>query len=218
VADLGDRLTELLEHAVQAPEPDAALRALKALRAELNAFERVQVWRALDAGSSFGDIARALGISRQAAHRRYRELAGATEPPGRLRISPEARAAVQLAGEEAVALGAQRVGSEHLLLGILRVGDERAAASLKAEGVSIVAARTSIQPTVTAEEPAPAEPITAYAREVLSVALQHAAADGGVIGVADLLLAALDSPGGGAYRTLEALGVNAEAVRSRLRD
>jgi hypothetical protein len=216
VADLSERLEELLEHALHAPEPDASLKALKALRGELETFERVQVWRALDRGSSFGDIARALGISRQAAHRRYRELAGATEPPGRVRISPEARAAVQLAGEEAVALGASRVGSEHLLLGLLRVGDERAAGALKAEGVSITAARACAQTTVGDTGPAPGDTVTAYAREVLGAALRHAASDGGVIDVADLLVAALERPGGGACRTLEALGVSANAVRARL--
>jgi transposase-like protein len=216
LADLSERLEELLEHALHAPEPDASLKALKALRGELETFERVQVWRALDGGSSFGDIARALGISRQAAHRRYRELAGATEPPGRVRISPEARAAVQLAGEEAVALGAARVGSEHLLLGILRVGDERAAGALKAEGVSITAARTCAQTTVDDTGRAPGDSVTAYAREVLGAALRHAASDGGVIDVADLLVAALERPGGGACRTLEALGVSADAVRARL--
>ncbi|HET6547848.1 MAG TPA: hypothetical protein VFG79_05310, partial [Solirubrobacter sp.] len=97
----------MLEHAVRASDPEVALRALSALRRELEAFERVQAWRALDSGSSYGAVARALGISRQAAHRRYRELAAATEPPPggeppmKLRVAPEARAAVQLAGEEA---------------------------------------------------------------------------------------------------------------------
>ena len=79
--DTSQRLVELLEHAVRASEPEVALHALSALRRELDAFERVQAWRALDAGSSYGAVARALGISRQAAHRRYRELAAATEPP-----------------------------------------------------------------------------------------------------------------------------------------
>jgi hypothetical protein len=37
-----------------------------------------------------------------------------------------------------------------------------------------------------------------------------------VIDVADLLVAALERPGGGACRTLEALGVSADAVRARL--
>jgi ATP-dependent Clp protease ATP-binding subunit ClpA len=177
----------------------------------------VQVWRALDAGHSYGEIARALGISRQAAHRRYRALAGATEPPGRVTVSPEARAAVQLAGEEALALGAPQVGSEHLLLGILRIGDDRAAASLKAEGVSIVAARTSAQPTVGETGRASGDAVTVYAREVIAAALRHAAENGGVIDVADLLLAALERPAGGACRTLDALGVSPDAVRARLR-
>jgi DNA-binding Lrp family transcriptional regulator len=217
LTDLPERLGELLEHAVKAAEPDASLRALKALRTQLDAFERVQVWRALDAGHSYGEVARALGISRQAAHRRYRALAGATEPPGRVQVSPEARAAVQLAGEEAVALRAPRVGSEHLLLGILRVGDGRAAAALKAEGVSLVAARTSAQPTVGEAAVVTGDAVTDYAREVLSAALHHAVEDGGVIDVSDLLLAALERPAGGACRTLEALGVSVEAVRARLR-
>jgi Clp amino terminal domain, pathogenicity island component len=202
---------------VHASEPAASLRAITALRAQLDAFERVQVWRALGAGQSYGDVARALGISRQAAHRRYRALAGATEPPGRVQITPEARAAVQLAGEEAAALGAPQVGSEHLLLGILRVGDERAAASLKAEGVSLQAARASAQTTIGEGGRVAGDGVTAYAREVLAASLRHAVSNGGVIDVADLLLAALERPDGGACRTLEALGVSPDAVRGRLR-
>ena len=54
-----ERLRELLEHAVRAGQPAAALRAMNALRDELDAFERLQVARALDAGGSFGDVARA---------------------------------------------------------------------------------------------------------------------------------------------------------------
>src|SRR5204863_1908578 len=122
------------------------------------------------------------------------------------------------AGEEAVALGSTRVGSEHLLLGILRVADERAAGALKAEGVTIAAARTCAQTTVGDTGRVPGDAVTAYAREVLGAALRHAASDGGVIDVADLLVAALERAGGGACRTLEALGVSADAVRDRLRD
>ena len=75
VESLPNRLVELLEHAVRASDPEVALHALSALRRELDAFERVQAWRALDAGSSYGSVARSLGISRQAAHRRYRTVA-----------------------------------------------------------------------------------------------------------------------------------------------
>ena len=101
MASSSDRLLELTEHAVRAGQPAAALRAMTALREELDAFERLQVARALDAGQSFGDVARAIGISRQAAHRRYRDLAGVELPDGegepqanhRLVVTSEARTA-----------------------------------------------------------------------------------------------------------------------------
>lgn len=193
------------------------------LRRELDAFERVQAWKALDSGSSYGAVARSLGISRQAAHRRYRDLAAATEPPSgadeptpKLRVTPEARAAVQLAGEEAKELGAVRMGSEHLLLGILRGGDGVAAEALRAAGVTLEAARLAVAPTLTGEEP-PNGGITAYARRVFGEALRQAAAEPGhVIGVADLLRAALRDPRGGAARTLAALSVSSGAVLGRL--
>jgi len=220
--DPSQRLVELLEHAVEASDPEVALHALSALRRELDAFERVQAWRALDGGSSYGSVARALGISRQAAHRRYRELAAATEPPPgadaptRLRVAPEARAAVQLASEEAAALGAARMGSEHLLLGILRAGDPIAAGALRAAGVTIENARLAATPTMAGED-LPDEKLTAYARRVFTEALRAAATDPShMIGVADLLRSALADETGGACRTLEALGVNVAALRASL--
>jgi transposase-like protein len=221
--DLPHRLVELLEHAVRASEPEVALHALTALRRELDAFERVQAWKALEAGASYGAVARALGISRQAAHRRYRDLAAATAPPGepgaapaRLRVAPEARAAVQLAGEEAAALGALRMGSEHLLLGILRAGDAVAADALRRCGVSLEAARTAAQPTLAGEDVSDPK-LTTYARKVFTEALQTAAADPGhTIGVPDLLRSALRDPDGGAAQTLAALHVSPDDVLAAL--
>jgi transposase-like protein len=225
VEGLPNRLVELLEHAVRASDPEVALHALSALRRELDAFERVQAWRALDAGSSYGSVARALGISRQAAHRRYRELADATDPPAgtgepaRLRVAPEARAAVQLAAEEANALGAARMGSEHLLLGILRAGDPIASAALRAGGITLENARMAAQPTLAGEESLEerSSQVTTYARKVFTDALQAAAAEPShVIGVTDLLKSALSDPSGGACRTLEALSVDVDALRASL--
>src|SRR3954469_7072596 len=201
MTDLPDRLTDLLEHAVRASDPEVALHALTALRRELDAFERVQAWKALDGGSSYGAVARPLGTPRQAAHRRYRELAAATEPPpgavdpSPLRVDPEARAAVQLAGEEASALGAAQLGSEHLLLGILRAGDGVAAAALRAAGLTLAGARAAATPTLATNGDGPearSSAVTSYARRVFGEAMRHAAADPGrAIGVSDLLRAAL---------------------------
>src|SRR5436305_12032269 len=163
-----DRLRDLTEHAVRAQDPAAALRSMTVLREELEAFERLQVARALDAGQSFGAIARALGISRQAAHRRYRDLVGVALPAenavhdahqGRLLVTSEARAAVNLAREEATTLGAATIGSEHVLLGILRPRAAPVARVLEAGGVTLNDARRCAMPTLIDGRPPPAPPV-----------------------------------------------------------
>jgi transposase-like protein len=233
MSDTGRRLCDLIEHAVNASEPDVSLRALAALRQDLEEFERLQVARALSRGTSFGRIARALGISRQSAHRRYRDLAQETpveddaqQVPsrrhGRILVTSEVRAAVRLAREEAAHLGSSTVGSEHLLLGILRVDDARAARALRRHGVDLETARARIQPTlVDGESPrevrVPEGPkgISDHARTVFENSLREAVRGGdGYIGPEHLLVAALRSPAGGASRTLSALQVDRESVTS----
>ena len=228
-----DRLRDLVEHTVRAAQPAAALRAMTALREELEAFERLQVARALDAGQSFSAVARALGISRQAAHRRYRDLAGVALPDGsaeakgrgRILVTSEARAAVTLAREEATAMRAGTVGSEHLLLGIIRSRATTAAALLEAGGITLADARRCAQPTLVdgAPPPTPApvasgpRGISAYARAVFEQSLREAVKRGdGYIGVDHLLLASLEDPSGGACRTLSELGLDPEEVRASL--
>jgi hypothetical protein len=116
-----DRICELAQAAAEAEDADAALRALTQLRQETDTLIRVHARRALGSGRSFSDIARALGISRQAAHRRFRDL---TPERRRARKRPlvatdAARRVVRLARAEALAAGAPP-GSAHVLLGVLR--------------------------------------------------------------------------------------------------
>jgi hypothetical protein len=224
VTSSADRLRELTEHAVRAAQPAAALRAMAALREELEAFERLQVARALDAGQSFGEVARALGISRQAAHRRYRGLSGIALPDGeqpgeqRLVVTSEARAAVTLAREEALAMGAATVGSEHLLLGIIRSRARGVAELLESGGVTLAEARRCARPTLVHDRALPGRPgVSAYAAAVFDQALEVAVARGdGYVGVEHLLLASLEDPSGGAWRTLSELGLDPEGVRAAL--
>ena len=61
-----ERICGLAQALAAADDADAALRALTELRTEIDAFVRVQVGRALAGGRSFSDVARTLGISRQA--------------------------------------------------------------------------------------------------------------------------------------------------------
>jgi hypothetical protein len=136
------RICRLADEAAAATDPESALRKLRELRDELDKFERTQVVDALRAGLSFGAIAKALSISRQAAHRRYRDLANVAAKP--LRLSSNARRAILLAREEAASSGARGVASEHLLLGVLRSGGS-ASRALEAGGVTPEAARKCLR-------------------------------------------------------------------------
>ena len=125
------------------------LRALTALRDELDALERHQVGRALREGKTFTAIAQPLGISRQAAHRRYRDLHA--QPT----LSPEARSALVRAREEAARHGSHSIDGQHLLLALAGSG---------ALSLDVDAARSSFAPpAINATAPAGLHPSLARA-------------------------------------------------------
>lgn len=55
-------------------DPEAGLRAVRALRELADRLEILQVRRARELGWSWEQIAAALGVSRQAAHKKHRRL------------------------------------------------------------------------------------------------------------------------------------------------
>ncbi len=65
-----NRLAELT-HAAGADDPIPALIAAAKLRREVDRIEEVQVRRARARGMSWAGIAAALGVSRQAVHKKY---------------------------------------------------------------------------------------------------------------------------------------------------
>ena len=134
----GQEICRLAERASTAATPDEALEILRALREELGEFERQQVARALTLGEPVTAVARALGVSRQSAHRRFRDLVPPRAPAQRLLPTPETRLAVEYARYEARKHGAPAVGSVHLLLGILHSGNS--------ETVSPASTRLSTRP------------------------------------------------------------------------
>jgi ATP-dependent Clp protease ATP-binding subunit ClpA len=181
------------------------------LRREIDAFERRQVAHALAEGDSYAAIARDLGLSRQAVHRRYRDLTTENLP---LLLTPDAGRVLQHAREQAAALGAGEVGGEHVLLGALRAGVPAA----DALGVTPDRVRMHV------EGMAPHRRLFLRAGDVNPAprALLAAAADAARarrsrrIEAEDLLLAALAEPAGTAGRTLRALGADPDAVRAEL--
>lgn len=210
----GQRLAQLAADAAGADDPRAALRLLPELRRELEAFERRQVAHALADGASFAAIARDLGLSRQAVHRRFRDLAAVELP---LVTTPDARRVVRYAREEASAVGAGVPGSEHVLLAILRAGDLPAADVLRDAGATLDRARIHVEgaspaATIFRREPSPDD-----LRALLEAPARRARARGARrIEVEDLLAGSLEDPDGGAARTLRALGVDPKRILRRL--
>ena len=202
-------LADLLELALTSPSPTESLRAVGALREELAAFEEVQARRALAAGATFSELARILGISRQAAHRRYRRfvrpavLADVTLEPAAQTITREARAAIEFALDEGARRGSAAVDSEHLLVGIVATADAVATQRLEALGVTVGALRRHAPP--------------ATAVPSAGRALRAALDEGATLDLERLTHATLDAADGRARAVLETLGVPPRALLAALR-
>jgi ATP-dependent Clp protease ATP-binding subunit ClpA len=193
-------MAELVADAIEAPTAVAALRAAIALRHELDTFERQQVARALAEGDTFASIARELGLSRQAVHRRFRSL---LPPPAPMPATTGVRRVLLYAREEALASGASRPSSEHVLLAALRATELPPARVLSDAGVTVERVRPLVERLPRGRGDA----------EDLDVPGRFASDR---IEVQHLLLAALEDDTGAAARVLRALGADLGAVRSAL--
>jgi hypothetical protein len=142
-----DRVVMALQRTLSTRDPLIALQSLAELREELTTFERHQAQKALASGSSFGSIGRALGISRQAAHRRYKAQ---PEParPQRAVVSDQVRALLSAARSEAARAGAHEIECEHLALALAATRQiQTAPTSLEAARVLVAQGGTAPPPT-----------------------------------------------------------------------
>jgi ATP-dependent Clp protease ATP-binding subunit ClpA len=195
-----------------------ALETLVKLGDELEVFTRAQVGRGLRDGRSFGDVARALGISRQAAHRRFRDLApGPPAQSGQLPATEQALRVFRVAREEARTVKATAVGSEHVLIAVLRCGGD-AARALVREGVTLETARACARGLAADRgRAAGAGRRRAGSREVLQAAKRVTIARGErSLDVDAVLLGALADPHGGARRVLTVLAADVASIRRQL--
>jgi Clp amino terminal domain, pathogenicity island component len=231
-------LSTLVRRAGRASPPDRGLKAIGQLREELETLERHHVAEACSEGWSWSKIAVALGVTKQAAHKKHAEAVRALQDQrdlesvptdARVVVTAEARDAVRFAREEARTVGSRLVGTEHLLLGVLHAEGSRGVGVLAKLGVDLAAARGCLQPTmaeedraiaVTATETAAAAAATGVsplARACLEQSLRETIRRGdGHLGVEHLLLALVSRTDGGAARTLEQCGTSAETVRRLL--
>jgi ATP-dependent Clp protease ATP-binding subunit ClpA len=216
---------ELAEITAQRGQPGLALAAIVELRERLEALEEFHVEGAREQGWSWREIAQALGVTRQAVHRKYAkrlEDAHGGTPQGRIVVTAEARRCVASARREAVSLRHDSVGTDHLLLGL--AAEKSIAAVLAPLGVSVGRARTCVvrlrgngeaEPSVTGGSARLA--LSTEAAKALEQSLREALRLGeGEIGGKHVLLALLRDEASRARRVLDGLEVSPAAIEERL--
>jgi ATP-dependent Clp protease ATP-binding subunit ClpA len=158
-----------------------------------------------------------MGVSKQAAQKRFVPREGPDPAEGFSRFTDGARQVVVAAQEAARSAGNTTIGTAHLVLALADHLDEPAAAAITGQGVSLDAVRRTARATM----PAPADevpdliPFDGQARKVLEltfrVALRLGHAD---IGTADILLALLEAEDG--TGVLAGLGVDRTRVEREI--
>jgi hypothetical protein len=208
-------------------DPLEGLRDLVARREELDDLEARHVHAALDQGRSWSEIGDALGISKQAAHKRHAQRAqrAAEEPREahgrRLLVTGQARRVVALAREEAHAVLSEEVKPEHLLLGLLRDDHGTALRALEGAGARVDRARAALdgRPRQAGGGADGRVPISPDAREVLEQSLREAVLlHDSHLGVEHLLLALLRDPAAAPSQLLEKAEVSPAEVTRRVHE
>jgi hypothetical protein len=223
-----------VDEAVGAAEGDSprdGLRAIAALRKRLDALEARHVENAFRAGWSWRQIADALGVTKQAVHKKHaKRVNERLEAEGdrerkQVIVTGQARQSVRFAREEAAACGQPSVGPADLLLGLLRDAGGPVARALGSAGVSLDRARRSVQElrqNGRRSEEAPVGdaaklPVSRETRGVFEQSLREAVRRGDAhLGVEHLLLALLRDEDGMPTRTLASLGIPAAGVEELL--
>jgi hypothetical protein len=171
-------------------------------------------------GASWTDIGKSMGVSKQAAQKRF-VARGTAEPSdldpsqGFSRFTDRARNVVMAAQNEARAAGNDEIRPEHLLLGLLNESEGLAAKAIMAQGVAL----DTVRRTVTAQLPAAVDelpdliPYDAQARKVLELTFRQALRLGhNYIGTEHILLALLEFEDGAGV--LAGIGIDKAAAEA----
>lgn len=174
------------------------------------------------AGRSWTDIGARLGVSKQAARKRFPAPATPAPvlPPG-VTLRPRLQTCLTAAGRYAQQAGAGEVGSEHLLAGLL--ADGVGAAILDELGVTAEGITASAQRLFGAARPAGEQPppLSAEAVCAIEAAAQHALAAARdrpavTVGTEHLLAVLALDDGSRARRVLTDLGADIAMIKRRL--
>ncbi|MBP2367060.1 Clp protease N-terminal domain-containing protein [Pseudonocardia parietis] len=169
--------------------------------------------RARRSGASWTEIGRSMGVSKQAAQKRF--VPKASEPldpqQGFERFTPRARNVVVAAQNEAATAGNALIAPAHLVLGLLADPQALAVVLLSRQGIApdaIRAAATAVLPG-RADDVPDLIPFDPAAKKALELTFRHALRLGhNYIGTEHILLALLEQEDGDGV--LSGLGVDAQ--------
>jgi hypothetical protein len=170
-------------------------------------------------GASWTDIGKSMGVTRQAAQKRFvpKESAALDPNAGFARYTPRARNVVMAAHNEAIAARNPEGRPEHLVLGLLAEPEGLAAKAITAQGVlldTVRQAATAALPPA-AEEVPELVPYGSDAKKVLELTFREALRLGhNYIGTEHLLLALLEFENG--EGVLSGLGITKPAVEENV--
>lgn len=150
-------------------------------------------------GASWTDIGRSMGVTRQAAQKRFVPKDPDTEKmdasAGFSRFTPRARNVVMASQNEAAAAGNAEIGTGHVALGLLAEPQGIAVHWLTTQGVTPEALREAVTPTLppAADEVPALIPYDAAAKKVLELTFREALRLGhNYVGTEHILLALLE--------------------------
>ncbi|MEU1516082.1 Clp protease N-terminal domain-containing protein [Streptomyces sp. NPDC005811] len=166
-------------------------------------------------GASWTDIGRSMGVTRQAAQKRFvpKESADLDPSQGFSRYTPRARNVVMAAHNEAVAARNTEGRPEHLVLGLLAEPEGLAAKAITAQGVLLDTVRQTAGAALppAAEEIPELLPYGSDAKKVLELTFREALRLGhNYVGTEHILLALLEFENG--TGVLSDLGIRKSAV------
>lgn len=170
-------------------------------------------------GASWTDIGKSMGVTRQAAQKRFvpRESADLGANQDFSRYTQRARNTVMAAHNEAVAARNAEGRPEHLVLGLLAEPEGLAAKAITAQGVLLDAVRQTATAALppAAEEPPELVPYGSDAKKVLELTFREALRLGhNYVGTEHILLALLEFENG--EGVLSALGITKTATEENV--
>ncbi|GAA2383610.1 Clp protease N-terminal domain-containing protein [Nonomuraea africana] len=175
------------------------------------------------AGASWTDIGRSMGVTKQAAQKRFVPKDGpslAEDLRSYGRFTDRARHAVVAAQDEARAAARDHIEPEHLALGLLHEPESLAIKIMEFLGVSLDAMREAltIPPAGPQAEVPDRIPFSAQAKKALELTLREALRLGhNYVGTEHILLGILALEEGPAVDGFARLGVTRQAVEDELR-